>query len=140
ARPGVDRLAVAQAALFHYLVGNADAHAKNISLLHEDVGRVRLAPLYDIVCTAAYPELHHDLALSIGDVFDPAKISELEWDDLGVDLRLGRTAFRALRARFARDVRQAALSLREEAGRDGWHDPVIDAIVDVITERAPRIH
>ncbi len=29
--PGLDRLAGAQAAVFHFLVGNADAHAKNIS-------------------------------------------------------------------------------------------------------------
>jgi serine/threonine-protein kinase HipA len=138
-RPGADRLAVGQAALFHYLVGNADAHAKNISLLHEESGRVRVAPLYDVVCTAAYPELHRDLALAIGDVFDPDQIGEIEWNDLGTDLGLRATAFRKLRLDFARRVGDTAASLREEALRDAWHDPVIDAIVGVISERAERV-
>jgi serine/threonine-protein kinase HipA len=139
-RPGADRLAVAQATLFHYLVGNADAHAKNISLLHEEGGRVRLAPLYDVACTAAYPELHRDLALSIGDVFDPEQIGETEWDDLGIDLGLGGAAFRKRRRAFTGQVLAAGSSLREEALRDGWHDPVIDAILDVISQRARRVH
>ncbi len=35
-------------------VGNADAHAKNWSLLHDGSGLVRLAPLYDVVPTLAF--------------------------------------------------------------------------------------
>jgi serine/threonine-protein kinase HipA len=39
---------------FNMAVGNADAHAKNFSLLHErDSPSVRLAPLYDVVSTIA---------------------------------------------------------------------------------------
>ena len=39
---------------FNMTVGNADAHAKNFSLLHEpDVPAVRLAPLYDVLSTIA---------------------------------------------------------------------------------------
>jgi serine/threonine-protein kinase HipA len=39
---------------FNMAVGNADAHAKNFSLLHEpDVPAVRLAPLYDVLSTIA---------------------------------------------------------------------------------------
>jgi serine/threonine-protein kinase HipA len=39
---------------FNMAVGNADAHAKNFSLLHEpDAQAVRLAPLYDVLSTIA---------------------------------------------------------------------------------------
>ena len=39
---------------FNMAVGNADAHAKNFSVLHEpDVPAVRLAPLYDVLSTVA---------------------------------------------------------------------------------------
>lgn len=42
---------------FNMAIGNADAHAKNFSLLHEpDDPAVRLAPLYDAVATIA-PQL-----------------------------------------------------------------------------------
>ncbi len=36
------------------LVGNGDAHAKNISLLHTAAGPLALAPLYDLLCTLHY--------------------------------------------------------------------------------------
>jgi len=38
----------------HALVGNGDAHAKNISLLHDRAGALRLAPLYDVMSTLCY--------------------------------------------------------------------------------------
>ena len=39
---------------FNMAVGNADAHAKNFSLLHDTDGpTVRLAPLYDVLSTVA---------------------------------------------------------------------------------------
>ena len=55
-RPAADRLAFQRMVIFNYLVGNADAHAKNYALLYSD--RVPdLAPLYGVICTAAYPRL-----------------------------------------------------------------------------------
>src|SRR5262249_20310205 len=44
-------------------VGNFDAHAKNLSLLTRADGTMRLAPFYDVVCTAAYPRLDQSFAL-----------------------------------------------------------------------------
>lgn len=42
--------------LFHVLAGNCDAHGKNYSLTHSSPGEVKLAPLYDLMCTALYGE------------------------------------------------------------------------------------
>jgi serine/threonine-protein kinase HipA len=43
-----------RAVTVNVLVGNGDAHAKNFSLLHEESGTMRLAPLYDVMCTQCY--------------------------------------------------------------------------------------
>jgi serine/threonine-protein kinase HipA len=134
-RPGTDRLAAADAAVFHFLVGNADAHAKNISLLHEPDG-VRLAPLYDIVSTEAYPELNSQLALGIGDEFDPDAVGEIAWGDLAYDLGLSVTAFARRRALVVSRVREAAAALHDESHVDGWYDDIIDTILGVIAARA----
>ncbi|HEX3392844.1 MAG TPA: type II toxin-antitoxin system HipA family toxin [Solirubrobacteraceae bacterium] len=133
--PGVDRLAGALSAVFHYLVGNADAHAKNVSLLHGDDG-VRLAPLYDIVCTAAYADLDTNLALGIGDEFDPEKITSLHWADLAADFGLSARAFERARGKLVERVVEQASVLPEQARRDGWHHDCLDRILDVIAERA----
>jgi hypothetical protein len=49
----VDLLQVQRWVMFNYLIGNADAHAKNLSVLVDDKG-YRLAPFYDLLCVKAY--------------------------------------------------------------------------------------
>jgi serine/threonine-protein kinase HipA len=136
--PGLDRLAGARAALFHFLIGNADAHAKNISLLHLREG-ARLAPLYDVVSTAVYPELSTELSLSIGDELDPDAISVIHWRDLAEDFGLNPGAFERTHAQLLDRVQTEAQGLRTEALAAGWHHPCIDTVMNVIAARAPRI-
>lgn len=136
--PGLDRLATARAALFNFLIGNADAHAKNFSLLHLDRG-VRLAPLYDLVSTAAYPDLSTELSLSIGDEFDPEAIASVHWLDLTHDLGLRPAAFERERSRLVAQVATEASALRQQALDEGWHHDCLDTTVEVIAARSPRV-
>lgn len=53
------------AATFTVVIGNADAHGKNLSLLHQEPGVVALAPLYDTVPTALWIQLRRDAAMTI---------------------------------------------------------------------------
>jgi serine/threonine-protein kinase HipA len=50
---------------FTTLIGNADAHGKNIALLHPEVGAIELAPLYDTVPTALWPRLRKNGAMAV---------------------------------------------------------------------------
>lgn len=136
--PGLDRLAGAQAAVFHFLIGNADAHAKNISLLHHTDG-VRLAPLYDVVSTAAYPDLSEEMALGIGEELDPDAITSISWADLADDFGLNATAFQGARRQLAGRVVKEARSLRQQAHTGGWHHPCIEPILQTIEARLPRV-
>ena len=76
--PAVDVLKVFDAVVFNFLIGNGDAHGKNFSFLHEQ-GQSRLAPLYDLVCTQAYPHLDSQMAMKIGAERDPSKIGQKDW-------------------------------------------------------------
>ena len=51
---------------FTVLVGNADAHGKNLAFLHPRPDRIELAPLYDTVPTVLWPKLRTEAAMSIG--------------------------------------------------------------------------
>lgn len=51
---------------FNCLIGNADAHGKNIALLHPSPAAVTLAPLYDTVPTLLWPKLRRESAMTIG--------------------------------------------------------------------------
>ena len=85
------RMALIRWTLLHYLIGNSDAHGKNLSFLVEP-GGLRLAPAYDLVAVCVYPDIDHELAMAIGDEFDITKIRAFDWADFaqrcGVERRL----------------------------------------------------
>ncbi|MCC5951429.1 MAG: HipA domain-containing protein [Acidimicrobiia bacterium] len=51
---------------FTVLIGNADAHGKNISFLHDPDGHITLAPAYDTVPTVLWSKLPRRPGMSIG--------------------------------------------------------------------------
>ena len=68
--------------MFNYLIGNADAHAKNLSVLIDDKG-YRLAPFYDLLCVRAYGDT--GLALFIGDEENFDAVGRHSWEALCED-------------------------------------------------------
>ncbi|MFU8805743.1 MAG: type II toxin-antitoxin system HipA family toxin [Bradymonadaceae bacterium] len=89
--PAHDALNLMRWAIFCVLAGNADGHAKNLSILYGSHGPV-LAPFYDLVCTRAFDDLDPRLAFSIGGEQNADRIRRQEWhlfaDDLSVRPRL----------------------------------------------------
>ena len=65
--------------VFTIIVGDADAHGKNIALLHTRPGHIVLAPLYDTVPTALWPNLRTRAAMSVGAAVD---ISQIDGADI----------------------------------------------------------
>jgi serine/threonine-protein kinase HipA len=55
-----------RAVTFTCLIGNADAHGKNLALLHPTADAIGLAPLYDTVPTLLWPKLRRESAMSVG--------------------------------------------------------------------------
>lgn len=52
--------------MYAWLIGDEDKHAKNFSVQYPREGPARLAPIYDAVCTLAYPALDRGMAMRIG--------------------------------------------------------------------------
>ena len=67
------------AILFNILVGNNDANSKNYSLICGN-GGTTLAPLYDVLCTAVYPELTPKMAMKIGGHYKFPDIYPRHWE------------------------------------------------------------
>lgn len=63
-------LALLDQLAFTVAIGNADHHAKNISFMHTTPDTVALAPLYDTVPTALWPNLSSHAAMSVGAAVD----------------------------------------------------------------------
>nr|WP_249405464.1 HipA domain-containing protein [Microbacterium sp. CFBP 8794] len=63
---------------FNVLVGNADAHAKNYSVLLRPDG-VSLAPIYDVVPVGLYPSFEQELAMRVSGARYPQAVSRDHW-------------------------------------------------------------
>jgi serine/threonine-protein kinase HipA len=77
--------------LLQTVIGNSDAHGKNLSFYVERAG-LTLTPVYDLVSVNIYPDVDGDLAMAIGDEFTPDKIRAYDWmqfaEDCGIEKRL----------------------------------------------------
>ena len=78
-RPAAEVLKLLDAAIVQVMIGNADAHAKNYSLLHRD-GGTELAPLYDLLSTVAYPDLSPNLAMRVAGRATLRELRPGDWD------------------------------------------------------------
>lgn len=134
---GADVRTMVRVAVMNFVLGNSDAHGKNFAILFAEMGR-ELAPLYDIVSTAVY-ELDDEMAMAIGDNFDPESVTMADWLDMSTDCDLAPTPFFSLVRDTAADVKECASSVAALARAEKWHIPLIDQIVAVAERRTGRI-
>ncbi len=86
--PVIDLQRLLDAVIFNFLVGNHAAHGKNFSLRY---GReTRLAPLYDVLSTAYYPELAKKMAMKIGGEYAADKVLPKHFDQLADEAGLAK--------------------------------------------------
>lgn len=98
AAPATDRLQLVDWLIFNFLIGNADAHGKNVSMLYHDDGRLRLAPTYDLLSLTYWPELSTKMAMAIGGERRPEWVMARHWQRLcdAVGLNVAQLRKRAL--------------------------------------------
>ncbi len=66
---------------YNVLVGNADAHVKNLSMIWSSKG-IRLAPFYDILSTKVYGGHDDAFAMSIGREYNIDRLTRTNWKQL----------------------------------------------------------
>ncbi|MEI6516414.1 MAG: type II toxin-antitoxin system HipA family toxin [bacterium] len=122
--------------IFNVLIGNADAHGKNYSILYRQTER-RLAPFYDLVCTLAWPELSKTPAMKIGTSDSIEAITPAHWRTMAQESRVG---WPMLRERIVDLCGKCSDALRTKDVRGAAHDPAIaERIAGIIQERAASL-
>jgi serine/threonine-protein kinase HipA len=106
-------------------IGNADAHARNLSLVHRPDGSVRLAPAYDVIPTYHYPSHSRHLAQPVDrDVLRPESVTGAHlraevasWGIPGLEAKLDAAYERVEHALAAVDLPIASDPLEELLGQ-----------------------
>ncbi len=137
ARPAVDVLKLLDAVIFNVIVGNADAHGKNFSILYGDEGP-RLAPLYDLLATVAYPDLSPKFAMKIGKRATLAELDAKGWAAFAADAGLGLPLIRRRVAEISNGVLEKATAVAAALSRPELDRTAIEQFADMIRVRAAR--
>ena len=98
-------------ALFQFLIGNSDAHGKNVSFSVHRQG-LEPAPWYDLISVTAYPGLDHEMAMAYGDAFSLDEVGAFQLADFATRCGIER---RLLAREAARLSKLAAKHAAEQA-------------------------
>jgi serine/threonine-protein kinase HipA len=137
-RPAADRLALLHWVIFNFLIGNADAHAKNFALLFTQKGPC-LAPFYDLICTRVYPDLTEKHAMKIGGENRPSWIHQRHWERFADAVAIKPNLVLKTLQVMAASVMPQAQQLAEAFQKTYGALPIIQKILAVIEKRAKTI-
>ncbi len=108
--PGLDLAYFTELVLFSWLIGNADMHLKNYSLLTNHEGMVSLAPAYDLVATKLIiPQDTEETALTING--KKSRIKMKDFETFAETIQLPKKSFENIIERFQQKLQLALLEL-----------------------------
>lgn len=138
-RPAAAVLGLLDAAVAQVLIGNADAHGKNYSILHARPGTVTLAPLYDLMCTVAYPHLAAALAMKIGRRGTLKELRPGAWDRFARDCGLSAPFVRRRVRELCETARERCEGVAAELAQPGLDEEALRGFAARVGERAVRL-
>ena len=104
-RPIVAANAVVQWVAFNYLIGNLDAHAKNIAFLMRGQ-KAAVAPFYDMLCVEAYLP-RQTMSMAIAGENKPGWVEGPHWDAMAYEAGVAPRLVRGVLSRMSADLPEA---------------------------------
>lgn len=136
--PAAEKAALLRWAIFQIIIGNTDAHAKNLTFFTGERW-LTLAPAYDLVSTVIYPKLEHSYAMAIGDAFDAAALDAAEWAEFCAATELA-PAFVVKEIRTLAERTQNSIDKTVHETIEAGADPeVVKAIVAQALQESSRL-
>ena len=127
----IDRL------IFNFLVGNGDAHGKNFSVLYKG-GVATLAPMYDVMSTAVYPEVGKRMAMKIDDEYAFKWITVGKFVRMAAKIGVSEKMMRREIAKMSRRIMREAPLVARRCGRE-YPSPVYSSIETGIANRLKQL-
>ena len=136
--PAVGQLHLLKLIIFNYLIGNADAHGKNFSLLYRGP-HLELAPAYDLLSTEVYPHLSNKMAMKIGGKYRPNEVQLRHWHRLVPKTKKATNNLEKQLLVLAESTLEQAEILKDTFQKNHLHSPIIDDICQLIERKSRKI-
>ncbi len=130
ASPALSRKQFLDLIIFNYLIGNADAHAKNFAFLYPEDGIVKFAPTYDILCTRIYKKTTSKMAMAIGKEYQIEKITGGHWEKLCQENTISFSGFKQRCGEIIESISNIVEDEQNKLIEAGFANKVVADIVD----------
>lgn len=137
-QPAVTRRDLLRWALLQFLIGNSDAHGKNVSFFCSREG-LTLAPFYDLVSVVRYGELDHEFAMAFGDEFQAGRIGPYDWAVFAESTGVARSLLAREMQRMGALATKAAALQRDEPLYSGPEKEFLAEVVGHVDAQAGKL-
>lgn len=134
----VTRLALLRWSIFNFLIGNSDAHGKNVSFFCKHDG-LWLAPFYDLVSVVQYEGLDHELAMAYGDEFLLPEIGPFDWASFAHTTGTPRSLLAREMRRLGKAAFSAAPAQASEPAYVAEERHLVDRIASFVQDQAKKL-
>jgi len=134
-QPIADRKNFIAWVIFNFLIGNADAHAKNISLLFRH-GKTCLAPFYDLMSTLVYPELSQKMSMKIGKENRYKRTRKRHWERFAEGIGVRPRFVLAIAEAMCQRVKTESANISGAFVSEYGGEELVDGINDIIARHA----
>ncbi|PWE53665.1 hypothetical protein DEM27_24275 [Metarhizobium album] len=140
--PAASRIELLRRAIFQFLIGNPDAHAKNYSLVYRADG-IHLSKLYDVNNAAAfranYKEQRPRLAMFVGGERDPSALTVEHWTTFARDVAITPAIVREELRAMAKQMALTVIDVRKSFDGTPADTALLDLACDDISERCDKV-
>lgn len=135
ARPAPDVLRLLDAVIFNAVIGNADAHGKNFSLLYGG-GGATLAPFYDLMATFVYPQVASGLAMKIAKMSAIENLDARAWSKFADDVGLAAPFVRRRVVELSDLIIERCVGVLSGLASNGFDTATTAKLGEMLPERA----
>ena len=134
-RPAREVLKLFDGAIFNLIIGNADAHGKNYSLIYMDAG-IEMAPLYDLLSTVAYPDLSPKLAMKVAKRATLEELRAGDWKKFADETGLTEPFVKRRSRELATSIQETVKSVSDQFTLSEEGKRLMQIFADMIVNRA----
>jgi serine/threonine-protein kinase HipA len=138
-QPILDKQALVKWVIFNYFIGNTDAHGKNLSMIREKGGSIRLAPFYDLISTRVYPEISQKMAMKIGTETRFEWVMERHWQQMADQLDLKFTYLKRLFMEIAGALETVTIEMADSIILEYNGEKTIQKICEIISNHIAHV-
>ncbi|MDE0150994.1 MAG: type II toxin-antitoxin system HipA family toxin [Bdellovibrionales bacterium] len=125
--------------IFNIVIGNCDAHAKNLSLLIHDNGDYTLAPFYDILSTTVYPDLNQELAMKVGGDYSLNNTKQHRWKKFAEEIQIQATLIKNTSLEVCNSIKTHTSTITQQIQESWGKSDVINKIQNKAIQRSDAI-